>query len=151
MGLTAGTVSTTALPVAGSVRVTASTAPVTGSTRNKGYGHLSERRKVFGDRVAQSQSPFLAQNQCSKRNDRLRHRREVENRVGGHRHVVGLVAIAERPEVGELALAGDGDDRSRNASAVDILLHGVRDSLKTFGGQTDGFRASTRQRSLGGR
>jgi hypothetical protein len=107
--------------------------------------HVGEFRKILRQRIVDQQFASLVQLQRCERDHRLGHRRDIEDRVLGHRDAGRLVAEAERLVVGEPALAGDRDHRARNASGIDVGIEAPRDLTQALGRETDLFGLCARE------
>jgi hypothetical protein len=108
--------------------------------------HVGELREVLRQRVVDQQLAALMQLQRRERDHRLGHRRDVEDRVLGHRDARRLVAETERLVVGELALAGDRDHAAGNASGLDVGIEALADLAEPLGGEPDFLGLGARQR-----
>ena len=102
--------------------------------------HGAEGWNVFRQRFDQPETSFLKQGHQRRANDRLGHRIEAEDRIGGHRRPRFLVAPAERARVHDFAAAGDERIDPCINAAIDIGLHCRTDTLKAPGAHSDRFR-----------
>ena len=102
--------------------------------------HGAEGWNVVRQRFDQPETSFLKQGHQRRANDRLGHRIEAEDRIGGHRRPRFLVAPAERARVHDFAAAGDERIDPCINVAIDIGLHCRTDALKAPGAHSDRFR-----------
>ena len=114
-----------------------------------GDTHVGELWKVFRERIVHEQRAALVERQGRNRGKRLGHRRDAEDRVGGHPHAGRPVSVAERFEVDQLALAGDGDDRTGKPAGSDVGVEHAADRRETIGRHARLIGTSARQRIAG--
>ncbi len=88
--------------------------------------HVGELGRPLGDRVVQLELALFHQHQRRHGGHRLGHRRDPEQGVSGHRLVPRDVAPAGRADLGDLALAPDQGDRSRQVAGADDPLQNGR-------------------------
>ena len=93
--------------------------------RAVGAEHLdgSEGGQVGGDRVLELEAALLVQQHQRGRHDRLGHRVDPKDRVGGHRQVGFPVAMAELLGVNDLPASADHRADADDATFLDVGLH----------------------------
>ena len=106
---------------------------------------VCKRWKIFRDGIGQCQLTFLGEHHRGDRRERFRHRVEPEDRVLRHRRVRHRVALAERLEVHDLALARDQHHGAGEPSVRDLHLHCLAHALETLRGQPNLLRLRDRQ------
>jgi hypothetical protein len=102
--------------------------------------HGPESRNVFRQRFDQPETSFLEQRHQRRADNRLGHRVEAENRIGGHRRARLLVAPAELARVHDFAAPGDQRTDPCVNAAIDIGLHRRSDALEAPGAHSNRFR-----------
>ena len=91
---------------------------------------IGELWSPFGDRVVELEFAFLHQHQDGHGGDRLGHRGDAEHGVAGHGLAGDDVAVAERIELDDLALAPDQGDEAGKVACFDHALEGTRDAIE---------------------
>ena len=94
-----------------------------------GVGELGD---VLRHRLGERELALFRQHHGGKRDDRLGHRRNAEDRVVGHRRPGLLVAETERLVHHGLAVACDQHDRARQLAHVDADLDAVAQPLQAL-------------------
>ena len=107
---------------------------------------LGELRKILRHRIVDQQPALLVELQRRDRRHRLGHRRDVEDRVGAHRHTAGLVEEAVGLEMHEPAAPHDREHAARQLVARDLGLDPLPDQRQPLGRHADRFRLGARQR-----
>lgn len=102
--------------------------------------HGAEGRNVFRQRFDQPEAPLFEQRHKCGADNRLRHRIEAEDGVGGHGLARLFVAPAERSRVHDLASARDERVDPGVDAAVDVGLHRGPDALQATGVHSDRIR-----------
>ena len=102
--------------------------------------HSPEGGDVFRQRFDQPEAPLLEQCHERRADDRLGHRVEAEDRIGGHGRARLLVAPAECARMHDFAAPGDQRTDPCVDAAIDIGLHGRTDTLEAPGAHSDRFR-----------
>jgi hypothetical protein len=85
----------------------------------------AEGRKVFRDGIRDQQTAFLVQLHGGHRDERLRHRRDPEDRVVSHGRAGRLVPKPDRFRVRDPPLARDDDHRPRKPPVLDVRAQHV--------------------------
>jgi hypothetical protein len=108
---------------------------------------ILERGNVFRHRIREDQPAFLEERQCRHRDDRLRHRRDPEDRIRRHRRPGRFVEEARRASVRDASLADHDDDGAGDPPTLHVGLQDLPDALETLGGQP--HLLGLRRRQLG--
>ena len=125
------------------------TAPVGGDTMTVVF---SKAGMNFDDRVVQKQFAVLHQHHRRDAGNRLRHRRDPEDRVGLHWRALLDIALPVRGQLHDLALPHDDRHDAGVALRVDVRLHHGGQACQAIRGKTQrlcgggGFCAWTERR-----
>ncbi len=92
-----------------------------------------EHRQVVGDGRGQIELTFLDQHHCRHAGHGLCHRRDPEDCVRRQRNLSRTVIGADRLEIGEPAVAGDGDHGARQRAGIHSRLVPRCDPVQAFG------------------
>ena len=92
--------------------------------------HVGELWIVLRQRFVNQQLALLVKGQGRDRSEGLRHRRDVENRVGRHWDAGHFVLVAECLKIDQLTLAGDSQHRAGESVGSDIRVE--RTFLSSF-------------------
>ena len=114
--------------------------------RGRRAGRLDDRhlrvlelRNEARHRIGQPQLAFFHQHQDRDAGDRLRHRRDAEDRVLAHRRLRFEIHLALRLEVRDLAAPRHHRDRAGDLAALDVALDHLVDAQQALGREADGF------------
>ena len=100
---------------------------------------------ILRDRIGEAKGPLLIKHHEGDTGDRLRHRVDAKDRVLGHRRTRSDVLVAERFEVGDLAVARDHRRDAGELTVVDELLHAGVEPFEALARHADRFRRDDRQ------
>ena len=94
---------------------------VSAGFRVEGLEHrqLAHLGQVLVDRVLEAELPLLDELHQRERGDRLRHRRDAEHRVDGHRPLAGYVRDTERAAIKNVLAIGDERHDTGYVAALD--------------------------------
>ena len=120
----------------------------TGVRRDLGDLHVLELRQIHADGVVEEQFALLMEDHDADRHHRLRHARQREQRIGGHRRLGRRIDLADSLEVSELPTPGNRDDHARNASLFDLTLECRHNARKALGREADRGGICARERVL---
>ena len=112
------------------------------------HPYAGEAFEGIGNRLVHQEPPLLVQHQRAYGGHRLRHRCDVENRIGGHRHAGFLVAPAIGFEKHNLPAPGDCDDGAGYTAAFDVGVKRSPDPREPLGRYANFLRLGARQRQF---
>jgi hypothetical protein len=102
----------------------------TAVAERRGHLHARELRQVLAHRLVHHEPAFLVQHQRAHRHERLRHRRDAEDRVPRHGRARSRIQVAERLEIARLAVASDKEHRARQRARRNFGIERGSDALE---------------------
>ena len=94
--------------------------------------HVGKGRDVFCDGIGERELAVLDQNHRGNRRDRLRHREQSEDGVGGDRTPAFDVAHPEAFEIDGTTVLLDQNDGTRHRADRNVIADEIADPLQLF-------------------
>jgi len=104
------------------------------------HPRLEELGEVLAHGIGDEQPALLLEAHGGHAHEGLGLRRDAEDRVFGHGRARLEVAVAERHEVGDLAVPRHEHDRARELAVLYVALEGVGEPLQALRGEADLLR-----------